>query len=94
MYVTYRKTILSLWSIQVYNIISPNNNGGNIQETVTIDNEKNTAIVNIHAGSCSSTTVFDYKHVSCKGIFILFEYYNLSCKSRRMSLLLLFLLNN
>ncbi|CAK6435154.1 unnamed protein product [Pipistrellus nathusii] len=47
---------------EVYNIISPNNNGGNIQETVTIDNEKNTAIVNIHAGSCSSTTVFDYKH--------------------------------
>ncbi|XP_016079677.1 PREDICTED: gastrokine-2 [Miniopterus natalensis] len=47
---------------EVYNIISPNNNGGNIQQTVTIDNEKNTAIVNIHSGSCSSTTVFDYKH--------------------------------
>ncbi|KAM5251882.1 gastrokine-2 isoform 2-T5 [Hipposideros larvatus] len=47
---------------EVYNIISPNNNGGNVQETITIDNEKNTATVNIHAGSCSSTTVFDYKH--------------------------------
>ncbi|XP_066123397.1 gastrokine-2 [Saccopteryx bilineata] len=47
---------------EVYNIISPNNNGGNIQETVTIDNEKNAAIINVHAGSCSSTTVFDYKH--------------------------------
>ncbi|XP_019572713.1 gastrokine-2 [Rhinolophus sinicus] len=47
---------------QVYNIISPNNNGGNVQETIAIDNEKNTATVNIHAGSCSSTTVFDYKH--------------------------------
>ncbi|XP_008046738.1 gastrokine-2 [Carlito syrichta] len=47
---------------EVYNIISPSSNGGNVQETVTIDNEKNTAIVNIHAGSCSSTTIFDYKH--------------------------------
>ncbi|XP_045049762.2 gastrokine-2 isoform X2 [Desmodus rotundus] len=47
---------------EVYNIISPNNNGGNIQETVTIDNEKNAATINIHAGLCSSTTVFDYKH--------------------------------
>ncbi|KAF3826711.1 hypothetical protein GH733_009236 [Mirounga leonina] len=47
---------------EVYNIISPNNNGGNLQETVTIDNQKNIAIVNIHAGSCSSTTIFDYKH--------------------------------
>ncbi|XP_036080720.1 gastrokine-2 [Rousettus aegyptiacus] len=46
----------------VYNIISPNNKGGNVQETITIDNEKNTVIINIHAGSCSSTTIFDYKH--------------------------------
>uniref|UniRef100_A0ABI7XCY7 Gastrokine 2 n=1 Tax=Felis catus TaxID=9685 RepID=A0ABI7XCY7_FELCA len=46
----------------VYNIINPNNNGGNLQETVTVDNENNFAIINIHAGSCSSTTVFDYKH--------------------------------
>ncbi|KAM5319824.1 gastrokine-2 [Glossophaga mutica] len=50
------------YGFEVYNIISPNNNGGNIQETVTIDNEKNAATINIHAGSCSSTTVFDYKH--------------------------------
>ncbi|XP_054449492.1 gastrokine-2 [Pteronotus mesoamericanus] len=50
------------YGFEVYNIISPNNNGGNTQETVTIDNEKNVAIVNVHAGSCSSTTVFDYKH--------------------------------
>ncbi|XP_036986781.2 gastrokine-2 [Artibeus jamaicensis] len=50
------------YGFEVYNIISPNNNGGNIQETVTIDSEKNVAIVNIHAGRCSSTTVFDYKH--------------------------------
>ncbi|XP_019665065.1 gastrokine-2 [Ailuropoda melanoleuca] len=47
---------------EVFNIISPNSNGGNLQETVTIDNQKNIAIVNIHAGSCSSTTIFDYKH--------------------------------
>ncbi|XP_054332297.1 gastrokine-2 [Pongo pygmaeus] len=59
--------VLTIFGIQshgyeVFNIISPSNNGGNVQETVTIDNEKNTAIVNIHAGSCSSTTIFDYKH--------------------------------
>ncbi|XP_076990558.1 gastrokine-2 [Tamandua tetradactyla] len=47
---------------EVYNIFNPTNNGGNVQETVTIDNEKNIAIVNIHSGSCSSTTIFDYKH--------------------------------
>ncbi|XP_036904903.1 gastrokine-2 [Sturnira hondurensis] len=50
------------YGFEVYNIISPNNNGSNIQETVTIDNEKNVATINIHAGLCSSTTVFDYKH--------------------------------
>ncbi|TEA31650.1 hypothetical protein DBR06_SOUSAS23910004 [Sousa chinensis] len=47
---------------EVYNIISPTDNDGPIQETMTIDNEKNTAVINIHAGSCSSTTIFDYKH--------------------------------
>uniref|UniRef100_A0A8D0WH45 Gastrokine-2 n=1 Tax=Sus scrofa TaxID=9823 RepID=A0A8D0WH45_PIG len=47
---------------EVYNIISSTANGGQIQETMTIDNEKNTATVNIQAGSCSSTTIFDYKH--------------------------------
>ncbi|KAM5227859.1 gastrokine-2 [Ctenodactylus gundi] len=47
---------------EVYNIFSPSSNGGKIQETVSIDNEKNTATINIHAGSCSSTTIFDYKH--------------------------------
>ncbi|XP_059973959.1 gastrokine-2 [Mesoplodon densirostris] len=47
---------------EVYNIISPTDNGGLIQETMTIDNEKNIAEINIHAGSCSSTTIFDYKH--------------------------------
>ncbi|XP_060044410.1 gastrokine-2 [Erinaceus europaeus] len=59
--------VLAIFGIQshgheVLNIISPANNGVNLQETVTIDNEKNTAIINIHAGSCSSTTIFDYKH--------------------------------
>ncbi|XP_007938275.1 gastrokine-2 [Orycteropus afer afer] len=47
---------------EVYNIISPLNNGRTVQETMTIDNEKNIATINIHAGSCSSTTIFDYKH--------------------------------
>ncbi|XP_019825358.1 gastrokine-2 [Bos indicus] len=47
---------------EVYNIISPTDKGGQIQETMTIDNENNAAIINIHAGSCSSTTIFDYKH--------------------------------
>lgn len=73
MHVINGKTIMSLFSIQVYNIISPNNKGGNVQETIIIDNEKNTAIINIHAGSCSSTTIFDYKHVSSKGIFIFYK---------------------
>nr|XP_008515210.1 PREDICTED: gastrokine-2 [Equus przewalskii] len=47
---------------EVYNIISQVNNGGSVQETVTIDSEKEVATINIHAGSCSSTTIFDYKH--------------------------------
>ncbi|XP_057599419.1 gastrokine-2 [Hippopotamus amphibius kiboko] len=47
---------------EVYNIISPADTGGPVQETMTIDNEKNTAIINIHEGSWSSTTIFDYKH--------------------------------
>ncbi|XP_004850127.1 gastrokine-2 [Heterocephalus glaber] len=47
---------------EVYNLFYPRNNGGNVQETVQVDNEKNIAIVDIHAGSCSSTTIFDYKH--------------------------------
>ncbi|XP_037663694.1 gastrokine-2 [Choloepus didactylus] len=47
---------------EVYNVFTPTNNGDDVQETMTIDNEKNIAIVNIHAGSCSSTTIFDYKH--------------------------------
>ncbi|XP_014646896.1 PREDICTED: gastrokine-2 isoform X2 [Ceratotherium simum simum] len=47
---------------EVYNIISQVNNGGSVQETVTIDSEKDIAIINIHAGLCSSTTIFDYKH--------------------------------
>lgn len=70
MHVIYEKFLMSLSSIQVYNIISPNDNGENVQETITIDNEKNTATVNIHAGSCSSSTVFDYKHVSNKEVFV------------------------
>ncbi|KAL1791085.1 gastrokine-2 [Sigmodon hispidus] len=59
--------VLSIFGIQsqadeVFNIFTPGINGGNVQETVTIDNQKNTATINIHAGSCSSTTIFDYKH--------------------------------
>ncbi|CAO2605773.1 Gkn2, partial [Lemmus lemmus] len=46
----------------VFNIITPGINGGSVQETVSIDNQRNTATINIHAGSCSSTTIFDYKH--------------------------------
>ncbi|MEJ1279648.1 hypothetical protein NN561_010582 [Cricetulus griseus] len=48
--------------LHVFNIFTPSSNGGSVQETVTIDNQKNTATINIHAGSCSSTTIFDYKH--------------------------------
>eukprot|EP00073_Rattus_norvegicus_P045898 XP_017448046.1 PREDICTED: gastrokine-2 isoform X3 [Rattus norvegicus] len=59
--------VLSILRIQsqakeVFNIFVPGNNGGNVQETVTIDNQENTATINIHSGSCSSTTIFDYKH--------------------------------
>ncbi|XP_004609213.1 gastrokine-2 [Sorex araneus] len=58
--------VLAVFSTQshgyeVFNIMSPTNYG-NVQQTMTIDNEKNIAIVNIHSGSCSSTTIFDYKH--------------------------------
>ncbi|KAK2507019.1 hypothetical protein MC885_017483 [Smutsia gigantea] len=59
--------VLAIFGVQshgyeVFNIISPVKKGANLQETMTIDNEENTAIVNIHSGSCSSTTIFDYKH--------------------------------
>ncbi|XP_034368302.1 gastrokine-2 [Arvicanthis niloticus] len=59
--------VLSIFGIQsqaeeVFNIFVPSSNGGFVQETVTIDNQKNTATINIHSGSCSSTTIFDYKH--------------------------------
>ncbi|XP_041910465.1 gastrokine-2 [Arvicola amphibius] len=59
--------VLSIFGTQsqaeeVFNIIAPGINGGTVQETVSIDNQKDTATVNIHAGSCSSTTIFDYKH--------------------------------
>ncbi|XP_035304927.1 gastrokine-2 [Cricetulus griseus] len=59
--------VLTIFGIQsqakeVFNIFTPSSNGGSVQETVTIDNQKNTATINIHAGSCSSTTIFDYKH--------------------------------
>ncbi|XP_051831408.1 gastrokine-2 [Antechinus flavipes] len=45
---------------EVFNYLNPANNGG--QETVQIENEKNIAIINVNAGKCSSTTIFDYKH--------------------------------
>nr|XP_020033015.1 gastrokine-2 [Castor canadensis] len=59
--------VLTIFGIQshgyeIYNVFSSSNSGGNIQETITIDNEENIAIANVHAGSCSSTTIFDYKH--------------------------------
>ncbi|XP_060239265.1 gastrokine-2 [Meriones unguiculatus] len=59
--------VLSIFGAQsqadeAFNIFSPGNSGGNIQETVTIDNQRNTATINVHAGACSSTTIFDYKH--------------------------------
>ncbi|XP_070621713.1 gastrokine-2 [Erythrolamprus reginae] len=47
-------------SFQIYSI--PSVNGDYIQQTVTIDNEKKVAIIYIHEGSCSSETIFDYKH--------------------------------
>ncbi|XP_072501582.1 gastrokine-2 [Notamacropus eugenii] len=47
---------------EVINYVNPTSNSGLIQETVQIENEKNYAIINVHAGKCSSTTIFDYKH--------------------------------
>ncbi|XP_068925183.1 gastrokine-2 [Petaurus breviceps papuanus] len=47
---------------EVFNYMSTTTNGDPVQETVQIENEKNVAIINVHAGKCSSTTVFDYKH--------------------------------
>ncbi|XP_020840872.1 gastrokine-2 [Phascolarctos cinereus] len=47
---------------EVVNYISSTSNGSLAQETVQIENEKNVAIINIHEGKCSSTTIFDYKH--------------------------------
>ncbi|XP_013931114.1 PREDICTED: gastrokine-2-like [Thamnophis sirtalis] len=47
-------------SFQIYSI--PSMNGDYIQQTVTIDNEKKVAIIHVHEGSCSSDTIFDYKH--------------------------------
>ncbi|KAK9395350.1 gastrokine-2-like [Crotalus adamanteus] len=47
-------------SFQVYSI--PNPNGDYIQQTVTIDNEKEIANIHVHEGACSSDTIFDYKH--------------------------------
>lgn len=72
---------------------------------MTIDNEKNAAIINIHAGSCSSTTIFDYKHVSSNVLYSSrVDFYRVEgqpfimhlnsriypCNSFRISLLLLF----
>uniref|UniRef100_A0A4X2L0E3 Gastrokine-2 n=1 Tax=Vombatus ursinus TaxID=29139 RepID=A0A4X2L0E3_VOMUR len=51
-----------VFEIQIINYMSPTNNGVSVQETVQIENEKNVAIINVHEGKCSSTTVFDYKH--------------------------------
>ncbi|XP_034286516.1 gastrokine-2 [Pantherophis guttatus] len=46
--------------VQVYSI--PSMDGDYIQQTVTIDNEGKIVIIHIHEGSCSSDTIFDYKH--------------------------------
>uniref|UniRef100_A0A8D0GRG4 Gastrokine 2 n=1 Tax=Sphenodon punctatus TaxID=8508 RepID=A0A8D0GRG4_SPHPU len=46
--------------VTVYSI--PSSNGDYVQQTMTIDNEKNVADIHVHAGMCSSDTIFDYKH--------------------------------
>ncbi|XP_048369277.1 gastrokine-2 [Sphaerodactylus townsendi] len=40
----------------------PSNNGDYTQQTVTIDNENQIANIHVYGGSCSSDTIFDYKH--------------------------------
>ncbi|XP_036605901.1 gastrokine-2 [Trichosurus vulpecula] len=57
-------SIFCSWALgnEVFNYMSTTSNGGSVQETVQIENEKNVAIINVHSGKCSSTTIFDYKH--------------------------------
>ncbi|XP_061449340.1 gastrokine-2 [Rhineura floridana] len=45
---------------QTYSI--PSINGGYVQQTVTIDNERQVANIHVYGGLCSSDTIFDYKH--------------------------------
>uniref|UniRef100_A0A8C3H6E6 Gastrokine-2 n=1 Tax=Chrysemys picta bellii TaxID=8478 RepID=A0A8C3H6E6_CHRPI len=45
---------------QIYSL--PGTNGDYVQQTVTISNELHIADIHVHAGMCSSDTIFDYKH--------------------------------
>ncbi|XP_077661682.1 gastrokine-2 [Eretmochelys imbricata] len=48
------------FSYEIYSL--PGTNGDYVQQTVTISNELHIADIHIHAGLCSSDTIFDYKH--------------------------------
>ncbi|XP_060107042.1 gastrokine-2 [Heteronotia binoei] len=47
-------------TFQVYRI--PSDTGDYTQQTVTIDNENQVANIHVYGGTCSSDTIFDYKH--------------------------------
>uniref|UniRef100_A0A8D0DPU0 Gastrokine-2 n=1 Tax=Salvator merianae TaxID=96440 RepID=A0A8D0DPU0_SALMN len=46
--------------VQMYRFLDPN--GAYVQQTVTIDNKNQVADIHVYGGSCSSDTIFDYKH--------------------------------
>ncbi|CAM5137190.1 unnamed protein product, partial [Natator depressus] len=48
------------FSYEIYSL--PGTNGDYVQQTVTISNELHIADIHVHAGLCSSDTIFDYKH--------------------------------
>ncbi|XP_077162386.1 gastrokine-2 [Paroedura picta] len=50
----------ALASFKIYSI--PDDTGEYTQQTVSIDNENQVANIHIYSGTCSSDTIFDYKH--------------------------------
>nr|XP_056716893.1 gastrokine-2 [Euleptes europaea] len=47
-------------SFQIFRL--PSSTGDYTQQSVTIDNENQIANIHVYGGSCSSDTIFDYKH--------------------------------
>ncbi|XP_074838017.1 gastrokine-2 [Carettochelys insculpta] len=47
-------------SYEIYSLPGPDNDY--VQQTVTISNERHIADIHVHAGMCSSDTIFDFEH--------------------------------